>query len=92
LNKKYNFKYNIEQILEIIDIYIEKERQKHFWGYSLLYYLAAITRTHHSYVRFLLNKKTLSIASIKDILLSLDENKKASFDDKKDLQKLDKNF
>lgn len=81
LNKKYNFKYNIEQILEIIDIYIEKERQRHFWGYSLLYYLAAITKTHHSYVRFLLNKKTLSIKSIKDILLSLDEDKKASFDE-----------
>lgn len=57
LNEKFGANYDIDQILEIIDIYISKEKEKNPWGYSLLYYLAAITKSHHSYVRFLLDKK-----------------------------------
>ncbi|WP_420995948.1 hypothetical protein, partial [Campylobacter coli] len=40
------------------------------------------TKTHHSYVRFLLNKKTLSIKSVKEILISLMEDKKMIYDEK----------
>lgn len=82
LNKNHKTQYVIEQILEIADVYIEKQREKHFWGYSLLYYLAAATSTHHSYVKFLLDKKTLSIKSIKQILESLDKDKKHNYDEK----------
>ncbi|PAV00784.1 hypothetical protein B9T66_02100 [Helicobacter sp. TUL] len=82
LNEKFGANYDIDQILEIIDIYISKEKEKNPWGYSLLYYLAAITKSHHSYVRFLLDKKTLSIKSIKEILVSLDETKKMNYDEK----------
>ena len=79
LNDIYNKNYNIDQILEIADIYIEKERDKNFWGYTLLYYIAAAMRVHHMYVKYLLNKKTLSISSIKHILSNLDEDKKTVF-------------
>ncbi|MCE7106146.1 hypothetical protein LZV70_00685 [Campylobacter coli] len=82
LNEKFKTNYDIDQILEIIDIYISKEKEQNPWGYSLLYYLAAITKTHHSYVRFLLNKKTLSIKSVKEILTSLIEDKRMVYDEK----------
>ncbi|WP_215432655.1 beta/alpha barrel domain-containing protein [Campylobacter coli] len=82
LNGKFGTNYDIDQILEIIDIYISKEKERNPWGYSLLYYLAATTKTHHSYVRFLLNKKTLSIKSVKEILISLMEDKKMIYDEK----------
>ncbi|HEG0270056.1 TPA: aldolase catalytic domain-containing protein [Campylobacter coli] len=81
LNEKFEANYDIDQILEIIDIYISKEKELNPWGYSLLYYLAAITKTHHSYVRFLLNKKTLSIKSVKEILISLAEDKRMGYDE-----------
>ncbi|MDE7169115.1 MAG: aldolase catalytic domain-containing protein [Mucispirillum sp.] len=80
LNDNYGKEYNIDQLLEIADIYIEKEREKHFWGYTLLYYIAASERVHHQYVRYLINKKILSVKSIKEILRGLDESKKTSYD------------
>lgn len=79
LNDVYNKSYNLDQILEIADIYITKEREKNFWGYTLLYYIAAAVRVHHMYVKYLLEKKTLSVSSIKHILQSLDEDKKTTF-------------
>lgn len=87
LNQNENDKYDIDQLLEIADIYIEKEREKHFWGYTLLYYIAAAVRVHHSYVKFLLDKKTLSVKSIKEILVSLDNDKKTSYHEEYIIQK-----
>lgn len=87
INQRENGKYDIDQLLEIADIYIEKEREKHFWGYTLLYYIAAAVRVHHSYVKFLLDKKTLSVKSIKEILVSLDEDKKTSYDEEHIIKK-----
>lgn len=87
INQRENDKYDIDQLLEIADIYIEKEREKHFWGYTLLYYIAAAVRVHHSYVKFLLDKKTLSVKSIKEILVSLDEDKKTSYDEEHIIKK-----
>lgn len=79
LNDIYNKSYILDQLLEIADIYITKEREKHFWGYTLLYYIAAAVRVHHMYVKYLLDKKTLSVSSIKHILQNLDEDKKTTF-------------
>ena len=79
LNDIHNKSYNLDQILEIADIYITKEREKNFWGYTLLYYIAAAVRVHHMYVKYLLDKKTLSVSAIKYILQNLDEDKKTTF-------------
>lgn len=81
LNSNMGKNYDISQILEIADTYIEKEMKENPWGYSLKYYLAASNYCHHKYVSFLLNKKTLSIKSINDILSRIDQNKKTSYDE-----------
>lgn len=80
LNENFGYGYDISHVLEIIDTYIEREREKNFWGYSLLYYLAASNDCHHNYVRYLINKKTLSVKSINEILSSIDIEKKTKYD------------
>lgn len=80
LNENFNYCYNISQLLEIIDTYIEKEREKNYWGYSLLYYLAASNDCHHNYVRYLIKKKTLSVKSINEILSSIAPERKTVYD------------
>ena len=73
--------YDVNQILEIADTYIEKEKKKNDWGYSLKYYIAASNYCHPRYVSFLLNKKTLSIKSINEVISRIDPEKKTRYDE-----------
>ena len=52
--------YDINQILEIIDVNIMPIYRQHYWGYSLKYYLAASNDCHPDYVKHLTEKRTLS--------------------------------
>lgn len=80
LNENFGYDYDISQVLEIIDTYIEKVREKNYWGYSLLYYLAASNDCHHNYVRYLIDKKTLSVKSINEILSVISPERKTKYD------------
>lgn len=80
-NENAGGNYDVNHILEIIGMYLEKERKKNFWGYNLKYYLAAINDCHHQYVQYLLEKKTLTIESVNKILTSIDDTQKTMYDE-----------
>ncbi|MDO4935178.1 MAG: aldolase catalytic domain-containing protein [Phascolarctobacterium sp.] len=82
MNELYGGKYDITQILEIIDNTILDIYRKQYWGYNLFFYIAASTKCHPNYVSFLMNKKTLSVSQIIDILNSLEFSKKLMYDAK----------
>ena len=82
INNNMGGSYDLNQILEIADTYIEKEKKKNPWGYSLKYYLAASNYCHHQYVSYLLNKKTLSIKSVNEIIANIVPEKKTVYDEK----------
>lgn len=81
MNNNMGGNYDLNQILEIADTYIEKERKKNYWGYSLKYYLAASNNCHHKYVSFLLDKKTLSIKSVNEIISHIAPDRKTRYDE-----------
>ena len=81
LNTNYEYHYGINDIVEIISIYLEDERNKNFWGYGLRYFLAANSNVHHNYVKYLLDKKTLTVKSINKILEMIDDEKKTRYDE-----------
>jgi 4-hydroxy 2-oxovalerate aldolase len=68
MNENYGTKYNINPILEAIDVNILDLHKQLNWGYSLKSFIAASNDCHPSYVSYLLNKKTLSVQSINEIL------------------------
>lgn len=80
LNKTCGKKYDINQILEVIDTNIMKIYNKKYWGYNLLYYLSASNDCHPNYVNYLLSKKTLSVKSINEILKIIPDNNKLDYD------------
>ena len=80
LNAEYGKNYNLSEILEIIDTNVMPIYMKHFWGYKLDFYISAMQACHPNYVQFLLQKKTLSISSINDILSSIPTDKKLLYD------------
>jgi len=79
LNENFSMKYDIDQLLEAIDVDIMKEFEKHSWGYSLLYYISALNDCHPDYVNVLLSKKTLAVRSVNEILGKIPAEKKLSF-------------
>lgn len=78
-NKHHNKNYDMDQLLEAIDVDIIKEYNKKYWGYSFSHYLAASNDCHPEYVNFLVNKKTLSIKSINHLLAKIEPSTKLTF-------------
>lgn len=80
LNSNYGKAYDTSQMLETIDINIMPIFAKTPWGYNLFYYIAASNNCHPSYVKFLMDKQTLSLKSINTILGRIETDKKLLYD------------
>lgn len=80
LNSRFDKNYDISQMLEAIDGNIMKIYQKYPWGYNLFYYLAASNNCHPNYVKTLMDKHTLSMKSINEILNAIQLEKKLLYD------------
>ncbi|MDR0676275.1 MAG: aldolase catalytic domain-containing protein [Elusimicrobiota bacterium] len=80
INKYIIEKYNINELLEIIDEYLINIYAKNVWGYSVPYCLSAINDCHPNYANYLIEKQTITIKQICNILQKIDFNKKTIFD------------
>ena len=80
LNAYYGKQYNITQLLEIIDTDLMPIYQKCYWGYQYNFYIASMQACHPSYVKYLLDKKTLSVSSVNEILATIPDEKKLLYD------------
>lgn len=81
INHNIANKYDVDQVLEIISLYVDELKRKYGWGYNLRYFLSASTDTHHQYAHYLIEKKTLSIESITSILSRIEEDKRTHYDE-----------
>ena len=81
LNEKYGKQYRISQLLEAIDTNLSRYTVKKRWGYDLLYFISAYNDCHPQYVRWLIDKRTLSIQSVNEILSRLEGEKKLLYDE-----------
>lgn len=75
-NENLRKKYDINQILEAIDCNILEIYKQSPWGYSMKFFISASNDCHPNYVSFLLDKKTLSVKSINQILKKLEGDSK----------------
>lgn len=80
MNHRMGKQYVISQILESIDSNIRSFYQASTWGYNMFYYLAASNDCHPNYVAYLMQKQTLSIKSVNDILGRIEGDKKLLYD------------
>jgi len=79
LNENYGKSYDISQILEAIESDILPIYEKHYWGYGLMFYIAAKNDCHPSYVEHLMGKKTLSIKAVNEILGGISQELKLKY-------------
>lgn len=80
MNHAFGKDYRISQILEAIDANIIQFYTPAAWGYNMFYYLAASNDCHPNYVSYLMEKRTLSVKSINELLGKLEGEKKLLYD------------
>lgn len=81
MNQNYQKRYDIDQFLEILDTDLMNVYQQHYWGYRYNFYISAMQNCHPEYVRFLLDKKTLTVSAINKILSGIPVEKKLLYDE-----------
>ena len=79
LNRHYGKNYNIEPFLEVFDECLKPIFVRHFWGYSLPFYLSSIHNCHPNYALFFSEKNTLTVKSIHELLSRISDEDKISF-------------
>lgn len=80
MNSQFGTQYDLSQVLEGIDVNVSGLYNRYHWGYSLKGFIAASNDCHPNYVSYLLDKKTLSVKSVNEILKNLPEDKKLMYD------------
>ncbi len=79
MNSHFGRNFDISQMLETIDVSIMNIYLKLPWGYSLKYFLAASNDCHPNYVQHLMQKRTLSVKSVNEILDSIAPKEKLAY-------------
>ena len=76
MNLNFGKEYDLGQIQEAISTCVLDLYKKRPWGYTLFYYIAALNRCHPDYVSYLMNKRTLSVSAVNEILQHIPEDDK----------------
>ena len=82
MNEEMGKSYKITEMQEAITSSILEFQKKSPWGYQLFYYIAASNQCHPNYVSFLMNKRTLSVTAINEILQRIPKEEKLSKNNK----------
>ena len=82
INENIEYRYHTELLIELVDEYISPISYIHPWGYNAGYFLAATNNCHPNYVGFLMNKQTLNIKRIYQVLKEIPEEERALYNEK----------
>lgn len=80
MNKCLGAHYDISQMQEAISTSILDMYRKQPWGYTLFYFIAASNQCHPDYVSYLMNKRTLSVTAVNEILQKIPNEKRLGKD------------
>ncbi len=81
INRNVEERYDLSQILEILDQEINKIRENFEWGYAFKHFISGTNRCHPTYVQKLLSKNTLSINQVNQILSQIDLANKTTYNE-----------
>ena len=80
MNEQFEKSYSISELQEAITTSVMDFQKKSPWGYQLFFYIAASNRVHPNYVSYLMNKRTMSVTAINEILKRIPEESRLEKD------------
>lgn len=82
LNRQWGGHYDLDAIMDAIDIYMSYFQEKYHWGYSTPYFIAGMYCCHVNNIAYLLDNHRTNAKDMRNIIESLspDERKKYDYD------------
>ncbi len=80
INKKHNGGYNLDAIMDAIDVYMQEFQEKYSWGYSTPYFIAGMYQCHVNNIAYLLNNHRTSAKDMRNIIASLSPEDRRKYD------------
>jgi 4-hydroxy 2-oxovalerate aldolase len=80
LDRKCHGNYDMNAILDAIDIYMEGFKEKYTWGYSTPYFISGLYQTHVNNVAYLLKNHRASAKDMNNIFASLSTEERRHYD------------
>ncbi len=75
-----NEKYNMDAMLDVIDIYIDNIRTRCTWGYNTPYFIAGCFGAHVNNISYLKQKNSIRSKDIRYILNRVEESERKRYD------------
>jgi len=82
LNRKQYGNYDLNAVMDAIDIYMTGYHEKYTWGYSTPYFIAGMYQCHVNNIAYLLNNHRTNARDMRSIIesLSVEERRKYDYD------------
>ena len=80
LNRKQDCNYDLNEIMDAIDLYMQFFQEKYTWGYSTPYFIAGLYCTHVNNIAYLLSNHRASAKDMRNIIESMDESDRRKYD------------
>lgn len=92
INLKHTKKYNMDNMLDLMDDYIPVLQNKATWGYNIPYFIAGMYKSHVYNVDYLLSRHNIKSKDLREIIENLDEKERRLYDYPKLEQKYVEHF
>ena len=80
MNKKCGTHYDMDAVMDAIDIYMEYFKENYEWGYSTPYFIAGLYCCHVNNIAYLLNNHRTHAKDMRNIIESLDHEDRKKYD------------
>lgn len=80
LDKKYHGNYDMNPIMDAIDVYMQGYRERYSWGYSTPYFIAGLYQCHVNNIAYLLENHRTNAKDMRNIIASLSEDERRTYD------------
>lgn len=80
LNSNFGCQYDIDELLDLIDVVISAAKEKATWGYSIPYFIAGMYNAHTFNVNHLLRRHNIKSKDLRGIIEQLDSVQKKAYD------------
>ena len=80
LNRKYNTNYNLDAVMDAIDMYMVGIQENNQWGYSTEYFIAGLYCCHVNNIAYLLKNHRTTAKDMRNIIESLSEEERKKYD------------
>lgn len=80
LNRRQHGAYDMNAILDAIDMYIDPLREKYTWGYSTPYFVAGLYQCHVNNIAYLKKNHRTSARDMANVIAALGEEERRHYD------------